>query len=490
MTEAIMLSEPGMLIGGEKVAAIARFGVTNPATGAVFAEAPDCSLEQLDRAMRSAAGAFAMWRRDDDERRAVLREGAAALERRIEPLSSVLTSEQGKPLMDARIEVMTAVAWLRYYAELELPRQIVQDDATGFIEITRKPLGVVVGITPWNFPLALAMWKIAPALRAGNTMVVKPSPYTPLATLAMGEILQDVLPPGVLNVITGRDPLGASMVAHPTPRKISFTGSTAAGKDVAVSAAQDLKRVTLELGGNDPAIILDDADPDQIADLLFAAAFMNNGQTCLAAKRIYAPDRIYADVVEALAQRADSAVVGDGTTDGVRFGPINNKPQLDRVTELVSDALANGARAAAGGRPIDRPGYFFEPTVLSDIDDGVRIVDEEQFGPAVPVIAYRTVEDAIARANNSEFGLTASVWSPDLDRATAVAAQIDAGQVSINIHGGGVQMHVPFGGHKSSGVGVENGPWGLYGFTEMQVLARPAFPAAPGIGDPARSTML
>jgi acyl-CoA reductase-like NAD-dependent aldehyde dehydrogenase len=483
MTEATILTEPGMIIDGEKVAAAASFGVINPATGAVFAQAPDCSPEQLDRAMRSASGSYATWRRDDDVRRTLLREAAAALERRTDRLSRVLTNEQGKPLMDSRIEVMAAAAWLRYYADLELPREIVQDDEAGFVEITRKPLGVVVGITPWNFPLALAMWKIAPALRAGNTMVVKPSPYTPLATLAMGEILAEVLPPGVLNVITGRDPLGASMVAHPTPRKISFTGSTAAGKDVAAFAAHDLKRLTLELGGNDPAIILDDADPAQIADRLFAGAFMNNGQTCLAAKRIYAPHSIYGDVVEALAERARAAVVGDGMTDGVRFGPINNKRQFDRIADLVSDALANGAHAAAGGRAIDRPGYFFEPTILADIEDGKRIVDEEQFGPAVPVIAYRDVEDAIARANNSDFGLTASVWSPDFDRASQVAEQIDAGQVSINIHGGGAQMHLPFGGHKLSGIGVENGPWGLYGFTDMQVLARPALSAPREIGD-------
>ncbi|MFI9837590.1 aldehyde dehydrogenase family protein [Nonomuraea sp. NPDC051941] len=340
----------------------------------------------------------------------------------------------------------------------------------GSAEVIRRPLGVVAAITPWNLPIALAMWKIAPALRAGDTMVLKPSPYTPLTTLAMGEMLAQILPPGVLNVISGRDPLGALMTAHPVPRKISFTGSTATGKRVAAAAAEDLKRVTLELGGNDPAIVLDDADPERIADSLFWSAFANNGQVCLAVKRVYAPERLYDDLVEALAVRARSVRVGAGTADGAQLGPINNRPQYERVAALVGDALEHGAVAAAGGRPIDRPGYFYQPTVLSGATDGTRVVDEEQFGPALPVIAYRDLGQAVERANGTAYGLTASVWSPDLDRAARVAAELDCGQVSINAHGRGVRPDLPFGGHKWSGLGVENGPWGLYGYTELQVL--------------------
>lgn len=465
-----------MTVDGAAVPGAGAFDVIDPATAQVFAQAPDCGRDQLDQVMEAASAAYLSWRRDDEQRRALLREAADALEAATGRLAPTLTAEQGKPLGDAQLEIFGAVMWLRYYADLELPREVVRDDEQGFAEVLRRPLGVVAAITPWNFPITLAMWKIAPALRAGNTMVLKPSPYTPLATLAMGEVLREVLPPGVLNVISGRDPLGAWMTSHPTTRKISFTGSTVTGKRVAAAAADDLKRVTLELGGNDPALILDDADPEQIADSLFWGAFGNNGQICLAAKRVYAPERLYDEVVEALAVRARAARVDAGTVEGAQLGPINNRPQYERVAELVADALDQGAVAAAGGAPIDRPGYFYQPTILAGLTDGTRIVDEEQFGPALPVIAYRDLDDAVVRANSTAYGLTASVWSPDLDRAVEVAAQLDCGQVSVNVHGGGVRPDLPFGGHKHSGLGVENGPWGLHGFTELQVLTRPAKP--------------
>ncbi|MFC7582360.1 aldehyde dehydrogenase family protein [Nonomuraea antimicrobica] len=464
-----------MTIGGSPVPGAGTFEVIDPATGEPFAQAPDCTPDQLDQAMNAAAAAWRTWRRDDDARREALRRAADAIEAAADRLAPILTAEQGKPLKDARNELAGAVVWLRYYADLELPREIVQDDARGYAEIVRRPLGVVAAITPWNFPITLAMWKIAPALRA-NTVVVKPSPYTPLTTLAVGELLQQALPPGVLNVVSGRDPLGARMTAHPVPRKISFTGSTATGRRVAAAAADDLKRLTLELGGNDPAVILDDADPEQIADRLFWGAFGNNGQICLAVKRVYAPERLHDDLVEALAVRARSVRVDAGTAEGAQLGPLNNRPQFDRVAGLVADALRDGAVAAAGGAPIDRPGYFYQPTILAGLGDGTRIVDEEQFGPALPVIAYRDLDDAVERANAGDYGLTASVWSPDLDRAAQVAAELEAGQVSVNVHGLGVRPDLPFGGHKQSGLGVENGPWGLYGFTDLQVLTRPAKP--------------
>ncbi|MEV4257116.1 aldehyde dehydrogenase family protein, partial [Spirillospora sp. NPDC049652] len=334
-----------------------------------------------------------------------------------------------------------------------------------------RPLGVVAAITPWNFPLLLAAWKLGPALLAGNTVVLKPSPYTPLSSLLLGEALRDVLPPGVLNVVSGGDELGAWMTAHPVPRKISFTGSVTTGKRVAASAAPDLKRVTLELGGNDPAILLDDVDPAAVAAKLFGAAFTNNGQVCSAVKRVYAPEAIYDDVVEALAARAREAKVGDGAAEGVEYGPINNRPQYERVSELVADAIAGGAKAAAGGRPMDRPGYFFEPTILAGAEDGTRIVDEEQFGPALPVIAYRDLDEAVARANGTHFGLSGSVWGGDADRAAEVAGRLECGTSWVNTHLA-LAPHQPFGGFKWSGVGVENGPWGLSGFTELQVIHR------------------
>jgi acyl-CoA reductase-like NAD-dependent aldehyde dehydrogenase len=467
------MSDYSLVINGERVSTPESFGVINPSTGDVFDRAPSCTPELLDAAMEGAGRAFAAWKTGEDVRRDAMREAALVLERAADRMATVLTLEQGKPLKDSLVEVAVACTWLRYYADLDVQRDVVKDDDQEVIELLRRPLGVVAAITPWNFPISLAMWKIAPALRAGNTVVLKPSPFTPLATLMMGEILQEVLPPGVLNVITGSDPLGASMTAHRVPRKVSFTGSTATGKRVAISAAQDLKRVTLELGGNDPAILLEDADPATIADKLFWSALGNNGQICLAVKRVYAHERIYDEVVEALAERARSVQVGDGFRDGTELGPLNNRPQYERVKELVNGAVADGAKVAAGGKPMEGSGYFFEPTILGGLGDGSRIVDEEQFGPALPVIPYRDVTAVLETANSGHYGLTGSVWSADVEHAFAVASELDCGQVSINVHGGGVRPELPFGGHKWSGIGVENGLAGLFGFTDTKVIVRP-----------------
>jgi acyl-CoA reductase-like NAD-dependent aldehyde dehydrogenase len=462
-----------LTVGGRDLPTHATFPVVNPATERPLAQAPAVTPEQLDDAFDAAAAAFGAWRRDEDARRAVMRDAAGAIEHAVDDLAAVLTAEQGKPLAEAREEIAATVAWLRYYAELAVPREVLRDDDERFEEVVRRPLGVVAAIAPWNYPLVLAMWKIAPALRAGNTLVVKPSPYTPLSTLALGELLRGILPDGVLNVVCGPEPLGSSMVAHPVPRKVSFTGSTPVGKRVAVAAAADLKRVTLELGGNDPAVILDDVDAGSIAEPLFWGAFENNGQICLAVKRVYAHRRVHAELVEALAELAKGVPVGDGTLPDTRLGPINNRPQFDRITGLVDEARQRGGRAVAGGQRLEGDGYFYAPTILDSVSDGFRVVDEEQFGPVLPIIAFDDVAEATDRANRGQYGLTASVWSADEDRALAIAANIDAGQVSINAHGDGVLPHLPFGGHKWSGIGVENGRWGLESFTETQVVTLP-----------------
>ena len=467
----VQMADFTMTVSGSAVPTEKTFEVVNPATGAVYAEAPDCSKEQLDAAFDSAAKAYRDWRLDEKLRRQMLHKIGDALFAAAGELAPVLTAEQGKPLNDAATEFFGAGIWFKYYADLELKPEVIHDDVNAHTEVIRKPLGVVAAITPWNFPLILASWKIAPALLAGNTMVLKPSPYTPLSTLKLGELLRDILPPGVLNVVTGGDELGKWMTSHPVPRKISFTGSVATGKHVAMSAAPDLKRVTLELGGNDPAIILDDADPAAIADKLFWGAFQNNGQVCSAIKRVYVPERLYDDVVESLAERARSVKVGDGTAEGTQLGPINNKPQFERVKELVADAVKGGAKAVTGGKPVDGGGYFYEPTILADVSDGTRIVDEEQFGPALPVITYRDLDDAVERANATHFGLSGSVWTSDPDRGAEVASRLECGTAWVNAHIA-LAPHQPFGGAKWSGIGVENGPWGYYAFTELQVIYR------------------
>jgi acyl-CoA reductase-like NAD-dependent aldehyde dehydrogenase len=465
------MSDYVMTIGGEAVSAEKTFGVRNPATGEVFEQAPDCSDAQLDAAFEAAAKAGRDWKADLEARRQALRDVAGLLMASSEELGAVLTAEQGKPLGDAAVESLAAAGWCSYFAELELPKEILQDDDKALAEIVRRPLGVVAAITPWNFPITLAFFKIAPALLAGNTLVLKPSPFTPLATLKVGQILTRVLPPGVLNVVSGADPLGAKMTSHPIPRKISFTGSIATGKKVAMAAAPDLKRVTLELGGNDPAIVLDDADPAAVAAKLFPLAFYNSGQVCAAVKRVYVPEALYDDVVDALAEQARNTVVGDGTDPATKLGPIQNAPQFDRVKDLVADAMSLGAQAVAGGHAMDRPGYFFEPTILAGLSDGVRVVDEEQFGPVLPVISYRHVDDAIERANATNFGLSGSVWGTDTDRAADVAAQLECGTTHVNTHLA-MSPSLPLGGHKWSGIGVENGPWGLAEFTELQLVYR------------------
>jgi acyl-CoA reductase-like NAD-dependent aldehyde dehydrogenase len=465
------MSDFVMTIGGDTVPAADSFGVINPATGDVFAQAPECSREQLDAAFDAASKAQRDWKLDEDVRRQTLLKMADVLLASTGELAPVLTAEQGKPLGDANVEVFAAAIWCQYFANIETPPQVIQDDAEARVEVVRRPVGVVAAITPWNFPLTLAFWKIAPALLAGNTLVLKPSPFTPLTTLKVAEILRDVMPPGILNVVSGGDELGAWMTGHPVPRKVSFTGSIETGKKVAMSAAPDLKRVTLELGGNDPAIVLDDADPAVVSKAIFAGAFNNNGQVCSAIKRVYVPEALYDDVVEGLVAQAAAVRVGDGTDEGTKLGPINNKPQFERVKELVGDALSHGATAAVGGHAMDRPGYFFEPTILAGLSDGTRIVDEEQFGPALPVISYRDVDDVVERANATHFGLSGSVWSSDSERAAGVAGRLECGTAWVNTHLA-LAPQQPFGGFKWSGVGVENGPWGLAEFSEIQVMHR------------------
>ncbi len=463
------MSEYTMTIDGKAVAGASEFGVINPATGSVFANAPECSREQLDGAMEAASRAFKAWTRDEAKRRQVLLDCAAALQAKIGELAPLLTQEQGKPLKNANEELFGAAFWFKYTASLQIPVEVLQDDASARVEVRRRPFGVVGAITPWNFPVMLAVWKIAPALLAGNTLVLKPSPYTPLSTLRLGEILRDVVPAGVLNVVSGGNELGGWITAHPAVRKISFTGSVATGKKVALAAAPDLKRVTLELGGNDPAIVLPDVDPAKVAEKLFWGAFTNCGQVCSAVKRIYVHEDLYEDLGKRLAALAASVKVGDGLDPASQLGPLNNRMQFERVSELVEDARQHGARAVAGGAPVGGKGYFYQPTILTEVSDGTRIVDEEQFGPAVPLIRYRDVEDAIERANATHFGLSGSVWGADTARAAEVAGRLECGTSWVNTHLA-ILPHAPFGGAKWSGIGVENGPWGLLGFTELQTV--------------------
>ena len=463
------MSEYKLLINGDLVSTESSFPVINPASGEVFARGPECSPEQLNQAVETAYAAFPAWSKDLAARKKALMDMAGAIQANSQSIAEALTLEQGKPLQQAKTEVMGSSLQIQLAAGLELPVEVIQDNDAGLIEVRRKPYGVVATITPWNFPVSIAMGKVASALIAGNTVVLKPSPYTPLSTLLVGQAIQSALPPGVLNIISGSDPLGSHLTNHPYIRKIDFTGSVGTGKKVAAVAATDLKRVTLELGGNDAAIVLDDVDVDAMAKKLFWGAFTNSGQVCIATKRVYAHESVHQQLVQSLAAMADKVVVGDGMLPETRLGPVNNKAQFDRVNELVEDARSGGATIVTGGQPLGDKGYCYANTIISDVDDSARIVAEEQFGPVLPVLSFSDVDDAISRANNTHFGLGGSVWSSSVDRATEVAGQLECGTAWVNQHLALTPM-APFGGSKWSGMGYINGRWGLEGSTELQVI--------------------
>ena len=461
-----------MTIDGAPVSASETFDVINPSTGGSAGACPAGTADDVNTAVAAAKAAFATWSLESDEtRRQACRDMARVLGENAVELATLLSAEQGKPRggLGADFELGGCQAWAGNTAELELPVEVVQDTNEGRIEIHRKPLGVVASITPWNWPLMIAIWHIAPAIRTGNTVVIKPSPYTPLSTLRMVELLNTVLPAGVLNVVTGPDSLGPVLTAHPDVAKITFTGSTETGKKVMASATDTLKRLTLELGGNDAGILLPDVDPKEIAEGLFWSAFINSGQTCACMKRLYVHDDIYDAVCAEFAAYAANIPVGSGADEASVLGPVQNAAQLAKVQDLIADAVANGARIVLGGTRDDAPGYLHPLTIVADAKDGMRLVDEEQFGPVIPIIRYTDVEQALAAANATSMGLGASVWSKDLDAARALALRMESGSVWINGHGG-LNPNAPFGGVKQSGVGTEFGVDGLKEFTSIQTL--------------------
>lgn len=458
-----------MLIGGSLVAGDAMMEVINPATEEVLALCPRASVDQLNAAVAAAKAAFPGWSKTAIElRREALLAIAGRIEANVEKLARLLTQEQGKPLGDATGEVLGAAAYFRHFATLDLPVEVIEETKERRVEAHRKPVGVIAAIVPWNFPLLLMAFKLPAALMAGNTVVLKPAATTPLSTLEFGRLIADLLPAGVVNIIADANDLGGVLTAHPDVRKISFTGSTATGAKVMAGAAPALKRLTLELGGNDAAIVLDDVDPKEVAPKLFSAAFANSGQVCIAMKRLYVHETVYDAVCDELVSLADAAIVGDGLQQGTQYGPLQNKMQFDKVKALIEDARQTGTIVAGGTTP-EPKGYFIRPTIVRDIEDGTRLVDEEQFGPVLPVIRYRDPEDAVRRANASTYGLGGSVWSADTGRAYRLAEQMDAGTVWVNKHLE-VAPNVPFGGAKQSGLGTELGEAGLDEFTQLKII--------------------
>ena len=459
------------LIDGELVTTDATLEVLNPANEQVVGLVPACGPDELDRAVAAARKAFKTWRKTSfEERQAVVQGIAGAIKANADELFRLLTTEQGKPHAQAQMEIHGAAGLAAAQSTLKLDEVVNQDDDTRLSRTRRVPVGVVGGIVPWNFPVMMAIQKIVPALMSGCTIVLKPSPFTPLTTLKIAELIKDVVPAGTVNIITGEDSLGPLITEHADIDKITFTGSTATGKRIMEGASKDLKRITLELGGNDASIVLPDADPKKVAEQLFWSSFSNAGQICVAAKRVYIHEDIYDELSAAIVEYAKTVTVGDGAQQGTGVGPIQNKKQYERVLELIEDAKDNGYKFLVGG-DVDPSGsgYYVPITILDNPPEDARIVAEEQFGPVMPLMKFSTTEEVIARANNSEYGLAGAVWTADADKGVEIAEQLETGTVWVNeyLH---ISPFAPFGGHKQSGFGAEYGIDGLKEFTYAQVI--------------------
>lgn len=448
-----------------------HFEVFNPANGALLGVVDMHSEAQVSAAIQRAQQAQTAWAaRGDEARCALLNQVADALEAHAEKLALWITREQGKPLngLGSRFEMQACVGWTRAATVHAVPEEVVFEDATRRDVMLRVPRGVIAAVAPWNWPLMIAIWQIMPALRMGNAVVLKPSEYTSLATLEMVKVINEILPEGLLNVVTGAGEVGGWLTSSQSVDKIMFTGSEATGRKIIQASAANLAPITLELGGNDAAIVLPGAPIDELAEGIFWGAFINMGQTCACAKRLY----VHADdvdaVVAALSAQAAAMTIGDGVNEAVTFGPLQNRMQYDKVRALVEDSRRNGHKVIEIGEHPDT-GFFMPITLVTDIEDGARLVDEEQFGPVLPIITYTDLDAAVAAANRLGAGLGASVWG-DANAALGVAGRMEAGTVWVNQHGA-IHPMVPFGGAKDSGYGVEFGLDGLKAVSQHKVVS-------------------
>ncbi len=448
--------------------------VLDPATEELVGRAPENDAADVDRAVAAARGAQPAWAaRSDEDRVALLLACADAVEANAEALAHLLSREQGKPLNghNARFEVGACAGWLRATAATALPHETIIDDGSEYAELHYRPLGVVAAIGPWNWPMMISIWQIAPSLRMGNTVVVKPSEYTTLSVLGLVHVLNEVLPADVLIPVCGAGDVGAALSGHPGVDKVMFTGSTETGKAIIRSSADTIKRVTVELGGNDAGVVLPDADPAAIAEGVFWGAFINTGQTCAALKRLYVHDSMYEAMCQELVDYAKNVPMGVGLDETNVLGPLQNRAQYEIVTRLVDAARDSGATILLGGDPDpSAKGYFYPTTLVADIDNDNPLVAEEQFGPALPIVRYHDLDEAIEMANGLDVGLGASVWSGDRQAALEVASRIRSGTVWINKHGA-IHPMIPFGGAGQSGYGLEFGVEGLKHVSQPQVVS-------------------
>jgi succinate-semialdehyde dehydrogenase/glutarate-semialdehyde dehydrogenase len=453
-----------------------RFEVTNPATGEVLAEVPDMGAEETRLAIESANNAWPAWRaKAAKERASILRRWYELQVENQEQLAQLMTAEQGKPLAEARGEVLYAASFVEWFAEegKRVYGDVIPATANDRrIVVIKQPIGVVAAITPWNFPLAMITRKCAPALAAGCPVVVKPAELTPLSALALAALAEEAgMPAGVFNVITTKTPVevGAELTSNPLVRKLSFTGSTPVGKRLIEQCAATVKKVSLELGGNAPFIVFDDADLDAAVAGAMASKYRNAGQTCVCANRLLVQDGVYDAFTEKLAIAVSELKVGHGVDDGVTQGPLINEAAVSKVEEHIADALAHGARVVTGGYRHELGGTFFQPTILADVTPDMRVSREETFGPVAPLFRFYDEAEAVRMANDTEFGLASYFYSRDIGRCWRVAEALEYGIVGINE--GIISTEVaPFGGVKESGLGREGSKYGLDDFTEIKYI--------------------
>ncbi|KAM0335215.1 hypothetical protein ACHAQA_000257 [Verticillium albo-atrum] len=463
------------VVGGElKTTASTRTGI-NPSTLEPLAPVPVSSREDVDVAVAAAAKGAAEWAKVPlEKRREAVIQYADKLAAHAQDFAALLTKEQGKPLPAALFEVQQAIGTLKGITQLPFGDEVVEDSDNNRIVTRYVPIGVAVGIVPWNFPIVLATFKLGPALVTGNSIILKPSPFTPYCGLKLAEIAQEFFPPGVVQALSGDDSLGPWLTAHPGVQKVSFTGSTPTGIKVMESCAKTLKRVTLELrrGGNDAAIICSDVDIAAVAPAITTLALYNSGQVCIAIKRIYVHSSIYPQFLDAMVAFAKTMTVGDGTASDTVLGPVQNSMQYERVKGLIASIEAEKLNVAFGDVKVtaaQEKGYFISPIIVANPPDDAKIVVEEPFGPVFPVLQWTEEEDVIRRANNSDMGLGASVWTRDQAQADRVSRQLQAGTVWINTHLE-LRPDAAFGGHKLSGVGSELGVNGLKSFCNIQTI--------------------
>ncbi|TGJ86594.1 hypothetical protein E0Z10_g2197 [Xylaria hypoxylon] len=442
----------------------------NPSTLQANPEVPLSTYDDVNRAVDAARAAAESWAQTPwAERKKKLEDFAAALEAQTETFSEMLVKENGKPLFWARIEVQSCVKWIRGTCELSLPDNVIEDTEERRVIERYTPLGVAAGIVPWNFPLMLSFFKIPAALLTGNVFILKPSPFTPYCCLKVAEMGLRFFPPGVLQALSGDDRLGPWITAHPGVDKIAFTGSISTGKKILQTCSGSLKRVTLEMGGNDPAIICGDVDIAAITPKVAMISFVNSGQLCMAVKRVYVHESIYEAFLASIVEFVENNLkVGDGFEENSFIGPITHQAQFDRVKDLMADIKKNKFKIATrGSQDTSQQGLFISPIILDNPPEDSRPVVDEPFGPILPLLVWKDESDVVQRANNTEYGLGASVWSKDVGQANRIASKLKAGSIWINTHGE-LEPNVAFGCHKSSGHGVECGVEGLRAYCNVQ----------------------